>query len=168
MSSSRLGASAAVIAKADAAVQSLTQGQKEEFKEAFALFDKDGDGTVSAKELVVVMRSIGLNPTAEEIQKMMDEIVPGNEGEIEFDGFIMLMALKLKETEIEDELKEAFKSFDRKTKGYYTMEDLKAMVYQYGERIPDEEIEKMFREQDINQNGQITFEEFVRIVMAKF
>jgi Ca2+-binding EF-hand superfamily protein len=60
---------------------------------------------------------------------MMDEIVPGNGGEIEFEGFMQLMALKLKETEIEDELKEAFKSFDRGGKGYYVLEDLKAMVY---------------------------------------
>jgi calmodulin len=85
---SRLGASAIVTAKSAAAVASLTEEQKEEFKEAFALFDKDGDGTISAKELVVVMRSIGLSPSVEEIQKMMDEIVPGNGGEIEFDGFM--------------------------------------------------------------------------------
>jgi Ca2+-binding EF-hand superfamily protein len=39
------------------------------------------------------------------------------------------MALKLKETEVEDELKEAFKSFDRGGKGHYTLEDLKAMVF---------------------------------------
>lgn len=59
---------------------------------------------------------------------MMDEIVPGNDGEIEFEGFIQVMALKLKEAETEDELKEAFKSFDRGGKGYYTLDDLRAMV----------------------------------------
>ena len=45
----------------------LTPEQREDFKEAFALFDKDGDGTVSTRELVVVMRSIGLHPSLEEI-----------------------------------------------------------------------------------------------------
>lgn len=110
------------------------------------MFDKDGDGTISAKELVVVMRSIGLSPSVDEIQKMMDDIVPGNDGEIEFEGFMQLMALKLKETETEDELKEAFKSFDKAGKGFYTLDDLKAMVLQYGERMADDEIEKMFLE----------------------
>ncbi|TNV71997.1 hypothetical protein FGO68_gene16196 [Halteria grandinella] len=157
-----------MVAKAAKAVSSLTEEQKEEFKEAFALFDKDGDGTISAKELVVVMRSIGLSPSVDEIQKMMDDIVPGNDGEIEFEGFMQLMALKLKETETEDELKEAFKSFDKAGKGFYTLDDLKAMVLQYGERMADDEIEKMFLEQDVNLNGQITFEEFVGIVRAKF
>lgn len=34
-----------------------------EFKEAFSLFDKDGDGTITTKELGTVMRSLGQNPT---------------------------------------------------------------------------------------------------------
>ena len=70
----------------------MTPEQKEDFKEAFALFNKDGDGTISTRELVVVMRSIGLTPTLDEIQKMMDEIVPKNGGSIGFDSFMELMA----------------------------------------------------------------------------
>ena len=34
----------------------LTDEQIAEFKEAFALFDKDGDGTITTKELGTVMR----------------------------------------------------------------------------------------------------------------
>jgi len=78
----------------------LTAELRADFKEAFDLFDKDGDGTVSTRELVVVMRSIGLQPSLEEIQVMMDEIVPGNGGNIGFEGFLELMAKKIKETEI--------------------------------------------------------------------
>ena len=33
-----------------------------EFKEAFSLFDKDGDGTITTKELGTVMRSLGQKP----------------------------------------------------------------------------------------------------------
>ncbi len=132
------------------------------------LFDKDGDGTISTRELVVVMRSIGLNPGLDEVQKMMNEIEPKNEGSIGFEGFIELMARKIKETEVQDELKEAFKTFDRGGKGYYTLDDLRAMVYQYGERMSEDEIKKMFQEQDVNKNRQITYDEFVRIIKANF
>jgi calmodulin len=31
--------------------------------EALSLFDKDGDGTITTKELGTVMRSLGQNPT---------------------------------------------------------------------------------------------------------
>ena len=45
-----------------------------EFKEAFHLFDKDGDGTISTKELGTVMRSLGQNPTEKELQDMVNEV----------------------------------------------------------------------------------------------
>jgi len=48
----------------------LTEEQIAEFKEAFSLFDKDGDGTITTKELGTVMRSLGQNPTEAELQAM--------------------------------------------------------------------------------------------------
>ena len=123
---------------------------------------------MSTRELVVVMRSIGLHPSLEEIQRMMNEIIPGNNGNIGLDGFMELLAKKIKETEVDDELKEAFKTFDRGGKGYYTLDDLRAMVYQYGERMSEDEIKKMLAEQDVNKNRQITYDEFVKIVRANF
>ena len=45
-----------------------------EFKEAFSLFDKDGDGTITNKELGTVMRSLGQNPTEAELQDMINEV----------------------------------------------------------------------------------------------
>ena len=45
-----------------------------EFKEAFSLFDKNGDGTITVKELGIVMRAIGQNPTDAELQDMINEV----------------------------------------------------------------------------------------------
>jgi len=45
-----------------------------EFKEAFCLFDKNGDGSISSKELGVVMRSLGQNPTEAELHDMINEV----------------------------------------------------------------------------------------------
>ena len=45
-----------------------------EFKEAFSLFDKNGDGTISSKELGIVMRAIGQNPTEAELTDMINEV----------------------------------------------------------------------------------------------
>ena len=45
-----------------------------ELREAFGLFDKDGDGSISTKELGIVMRSLGQSPTDQEIESMINEV----------------------------------------------------------------------------------------------
>lgn len=45
-----------------------------EFREAFSLFDKDGDGTMTTKELGTVMRSFGLDPSQKELNDMVAEV----------------------------------------------------------------------------------------------
>lgn len=50
----------------------ITDAELESFKETFMMFDKDGDGTVSTKELGAVMRSLGNNPTIEELEELID------------------------------------------------------------------------------------------------
>ena len=48
--------------------QLMTEEQIAELREAFSLFDKDGDGTITTRELGTVMRSLGQNPTETELQ----------------------------------------------------------------------------------------------------
>ena len=52
----------------------ITEEQIEEYKEAFSLFDKNGDGYISSKELGIVMRSLGQNPSEAELQDMINEV----------------------------------------------------------------------------------------------
>ena len=66
----------------------LTEEQIAEFKEAFSLFDKDGDGTITTKELGTVMRSLGQNPTEAELQDMINEV--------DADGELLIRILAIK------------------------------------------------------------------------
>merc|ERR1712142_1144880 len=91
----------------------LTEEQIAEFKEAFSLFDKDGDGTITTKELGTVMRSLGQNPTEAELLDMINEVDADGNGTIDFPEFLTMMARKMKETDSEDEIREAFKVFDK-------------------------------------------------------
>ena len=88
--------------------EQLTEEQIAEFKEAFSLFDKDGDGCITTKELGTVMRSLGQNPTEAELQDMISEVDADQNGTIDFPEFLNLMARKMKDTDSEEELKEAF------------------------------------------------------------
>ena len=52
----------------------LTDEQIAKFKSVFSFFDKDGDGTISIKELSDVLKSFGQNFTESELKDMMDEV----------------------------------------------------------------------------------------------
>ncbi|CAL9231091.1 unnamed protein product [Arabidopsis halleri] len=154
----------------------LTDDQISEFKEAFSLFDKDGDGIlylnlvtgcITTKELGTVMRSLGQNPTEAELQDMINEVDADGNGTIDFPEFLNLMARKMKDTDSEEELKEAFRVFDKDQNGFISAAELRHVMTNLGEKLSDEEVDEMIREADVDGDGQINYEEFVKVMMAK-
>eukprot|EP00915_Cephaloidophora_sp_WS-2016_P002572 GHVH01003450.1.p1 GENE.GHVH01003450.1~~GHVH01003450.1.p1 ORF type:complete len:151 (+),score=41.48 GHVH01003450.1:52-504(+) len=145
----------------------ISEDQIAEFKEAFALFDSDGDGTISSKELGTVMRSLGQNPTEAELSDMINEVDVDGSGSIDFSEFLSLMARKMKDTDSEDELREAFKVFDRDGNGFISAAELRHVMTNLGEKLSDEEVDEMIREADIDGDGQINYVEFVRMMVVK-
>jgi calmodulin len=105
--------------------EQLSEEQIAEFREAFALFDKNGDGSITTQELGTVMSSLGQNASEEELKDMINEVDADGNGTIDFPEFLTMMARKLKDTESEEEIKEAFKVFDRDGNGYISAEELK-------------------------------------------
>uniref|UniRef100_A0ABI7X5G1 EF-hand domain-containing protein n=1 Tax=Felis catus TaxID=9685 RepID=A0ABI7X5G1_FELCA len=145
----------------------LTEEQIAEFKEAFSLFDKDGDGTITTKELGTVMRSLGQNPTEAELQDMINEVDADGNGTIDFPEFLTMMARKMKDTDSEEEIREAFRVFDKDGNGYISAAELRHVMTNLGEKLTDEEVDEMIREADIDGDGQVNYEEFVQMMTAK-
>ncbi|XP_044836073.1 calmodulin-like protein 5 [Mauremys mutica] len=145
----------------------LTEGQIAEFKEAFSLFDKDGDGTITTSELGTVMRSLGQNPTEAELQDMIGELDADGSGTVDFPEFLSMMARKMRDTDSEEEIREAFRVFDRDKNGYISAAELRHVMTNLGEKLTDEEVDEMIREADSNSDGQVNYEEFVRMMTEK-
>ncbi|KAF5900580.1 calmodulin, partial [Clarias magur] len=143
-----------ILGKAD----QLTEEQIAEFKEAFSLFDKDGDGTITTKELGTVMRSLGQNPTEAELQDMINEVDADGNGTIDFPEFLTMMARKMKDTDSEEEIREAFRVFDKDGNGYISAAELRHVMTNLGEKLTDEEVDEMIREADIDGDGQVNYE----------
>ncbi|ELU36435.1 efhand domain-containing protein [Rhizoctonia solani AG-1 IA] len=136
-----------------------SHGRSTKFKEAFSLFDKDGDGTITTKELGTVMRSLGQNPTEAELQDMINEVDADGNGTIDFPEFLTMMARKMKDTDSEEEIKEAFKVFDKDGNGYISAAELRHVMTNLGEKLSDNEVDEMIREADVDGDGQINYED---------
>ncbi|WVZ68468.1 hypothetical protein U9M48_017403 [Paspalum notatum var. saurae] len=145
----------------------LSEDQVAEFKEAFSLFDKDGDGCITTKELGAVMRSLGQNPTEAELQAMIAEVDADGNRTIDLQEFLGLMARKMKDTESEEELREAFRVFDKDQNGAISAAELRHVMTNLGEKLSDAEVDEMVREADADGDGHINYDEFVRVMMAK-
>ena len=64
--------------------------------------------------------------------------VPGN-GTIDFSEFLTMMARKMKDSDTEEELKEAFRVFDKDGNGYISAAELRHVMTNLGEKLTDEE-----------------------------
>ena len=73
----------------------VTEEQKAEFKEAFSVFDNDGDGTITIEELGTVLRMLGQTPTEAELQDMINEVDADGNGAIDFPEFCDLVYVEL-------------------------------------------------------------------------
>lgn len=122
-------------------IKGLTQQQIEDFKLAFSLFDKDGDGSCDTKELTTVMRALGQNLTDTELQDMIREVDEDDSGSIDFEEFLQLMAKKLHDSDSEDEIKEAFKVFDKDMTGYVPISEIRRILSEA--KIIDDEIDML-------------------------
>ncbi|KAL7124032.1 hypothetical protein ABFS83_14G021100 [Erythranthe nasuta] len=138
----------------------LNEEQIVEFHEAFTTFDKDGDGCITIEDLARMMRCLDqINPTEKELRDIINEIDSDGNGTIELDEFLIHMAKKLKEI---DEAKETFKVFDIDQNGYISANEIRQAMVKLGHELTDEEVNQMIREVDLDGDGRISFDEFVK------
>jgi calmodulin len=138
-----------------------------EYRQAFEMFDKDKDGSITAKELAMVMRSLNQEPNDSDLEEMINDVDENGNGKIEFDEFVNLMHRRNKETDTEEEVINAFKVFDKEGNGNISTTELRHIMTTLGDKITEEEIDEMLREADIDGDGFINYEEFVRMMMTK-
>ena len=148
-------------------MSNLSEQQIRDYKEAFSIFDKDGDGTITIHELSTVLQSLGQNPTEEELEEIIREVDIDGNGEVDFNEFTLLMSKRLKATEQEDNLQDAFNIFDESGNGEIVASNLFNVLSKLGENITLEEINEMIIQIDINGDGKIDYSEFVQLMTGK-
>lgn len=133
------------------------------FKAAFEVFDHDKTGEISYEDFPNAVRAIGFNPTNNQVVEVLKAANKGEKDKINFDEFVDMLG-KFNECRMEDaeeSLREAFKKFDRDGNGYISPDELLYVVCNSGEKLSREEAEELIGMFDKNDDGQLSWEEFV-------
>jgi len=136
-----------------------------EFKEVFALFDKNSDGTISTSELGGILRGLNQEFNEKQLQAMIRKVDVNGDGEIDFDEFVLMMDSRSNTANVVvDELEEAFKVFDKNGDGHITAEELSSIMRSLGQEIDRETIDLMIKSVDTDGDGTISIKEFRKMM----
>lgn len=134
--------------------QLLTQKQKDDIKLAFDYFDQGGSGQIKKKELKVILRALGFNPSNEDLDGLMD--LSGEkrtEDTIDFQEFMDIMLTKIEERLSLDDIKYTFTKIanirnhnGENEKNKIENEDIEYIAEILEEKLTKEEIEEMLNE----------------------
>lgn len=144
----------------------ITKEQLDEFEEAFSLFDRDGDGHITTKDLLGIMRSLGQKPSETELAEMINEVDFDKSGTIDFYEFLTMMSQKMKLADSEQEIKDAFAVFDKNGDKMISAAELRHVLINLGEKLSDAEVEEMIKDADSNRDGFVDYEEFVSLLQG--
>ncbi|KAE8686233.1 putative calcium-binding protein CML12 [Hibiscus syriacus] len=141
--------------------------QLKQLKDIFSRFDMDSDGSLTMLELAALLRSLGLQPTGDQLQVLLAHMDSNGNGAVEFDELTNAILPHMNEQIMvnQEQLKELFTLFDRDGNGYITPAELAGCMSKMGNRCR-KELAEMIREADADGDGVINFNEFSTI-MAK-
>ncbi|XP_052252303.1 neo-calmodulin-like isoform X1 [Dreissena polymorpha] len=148
--------------------EGISEAQMQELKDAFNLFDKNGDGHISASELGYVLRALGQNPTERMIKEVMAKAdKDGNDG-IEYNEYVELLKDFLKDPQIvEIELREAFRMFDKDRNNTLNLAELRRALTHLGEPLSEKEAMELCNMMDVNGDQKVDVDEFVQYLCKR-
>lgn len=143
----------------------LLNEQKQEIREAFTLFDMNNDGYLDYHELKVALRALGFEMSKKQILEIIEEYDSNSNKLISYEDFYRYVAAKIVERDPIEEIKRAFKLFDDDNTGKISLKNLRRVAKELGENMTDDELAAMIDEFDLDEDGEISQQEFINICL---
>jgi len=107
---------------------------------------------------------LGIEPTKEELKRLVADVDPDGLGKLSYEEFLNIMTVKMSEKDSKEDVLRAFRLFDDDDTGKISFKNLKRVAHELGENLTDEEIQEMIDEADKDGDGEISQEEFLKIM----
>lgn len=139
--------------------------KSKEYKEVFEMFDEDKNGLIPCNVLGEVFKALNKEVSNDELKEMLTEVDFDQKGVIEFEEFMLLMNKRAKEFDDDARIIDAFKIFEKENKkGFIEVTDLKNLLMYVGKS--EEEIDTLLTQAEIDIDGFINYEVFIRKLSA--
>ncbi|RLV95496.1 Cell division control protein 31 [Spathaspora sp. JA1] len=135
--------------------QELLDEQKLEIREAFSIFDMNGDGYLDYHECKVAFRALGFDLPKRQVLDIINEYDTDETNLINYDNFFKVVGQMILDRDPLDEIKRAFKLFDEDNTGKISLRNLRKIAKDLGENLTDEELRAMIDEFDLDEDGEI-------------
>lgn len=143
----------------------LTEEEVEEIREAFAMFDTEGTGTIDPRELKAAMHSLGFEKKSPTVYEMICDLEEKG-AEIDFDEFLDAISNKLGNRETKEGIDRIFDLFDDDKTGSINLNNLRRVAKELGETMSLDELKEMLHRAAAN-GEEITREDFYNIMTKK-
>ncbi|KAH8240387.1 hypothetical protein KR032_012147, partial [Drosophila birchii] len=148
-------------------MEELTADEQSLLRDAFKVMDKENEGAITSKELAVVIRALGRQPTDNEVQSMINEVDSDGRGSIEAEEFYSVILRQMRDTNHEEDLRDSFRVFDKQNQGYITITEVQTVMTALGFKATDDELEELIREYDSDQDNRLNYEDFVNMMTSR-
>ena len=147
--------------------EEISEEQRADYLDAFNMFDNNQDGTITREKLRNLLLKLNQTVTEDDLKDMISVVDTTGDGKINFEEFVAMMEKRKNEADTEQEIINAFRVFDKDGNGLISKAELTNIMSILGDTLSNEEIEEMIIEADVDGDGFINYEEFVRMMMAK-
>lgn len=140
--------------------QCLTKEETDKMEGIFAAMDKNNDGMLSKQEIAEGYEEhFGMPMDEEELDKIFAAIDTDASGAIDYSEFLMA-TMNEQQLMSKEKLKQAFKMFDKDSSGTISKDEIKDALG----NLDEEMAEKLISEVDQDDDGEISFEEFEKMM----
>jgi Ca2+-binding EF-hand superfamily protein len=132
--------------------------------DTFDMLDMDKDGRLSRAEIAALLRTIKVDPTRVELDFIFAEMDRDQSGKINKEAFISYMRSPPLHRITMSELEGKFRKSDADGDGAITIDELRDILASTADLHDEDAVADMFTATDTNNDGRITFNEFVKMM----